>query len=125
MLQALSQITFLNYKNLQKAADLFEGVLGFERVLDSGWVCVWRSTDKAFVGAVEKEEDSSEGVLLSFTVDRIEEVYEEVSRSKVTELTKIEKVGELPMRSFFFKDEEGHSFEIQQFESEEWKALFE
>lgn len=124
MLQVLSQITFLNYKNLQKAVDLFEEVLGFERVLDAGWVCVWRSADKAFVGAVEKKEPS-EGVLLSFTVERIEEVYDEVSRSRVTELTRIEKVGELPMKSFFFKDEEGHSFEIQQFESEEWKALFE
>lgn len=124
-LQPLSQITFLRYENLNNAADFFEGILGLEKVLDAKWVRVWKTGEKSFIGAVEsKGTYCAESVLISLTVNNIEEVYAEISGTKIQELTPIKKVGELPMKSFFFRNEEGYSFEIQQFESEEWKQLF-
>lgn len=100
-LQPLSQITFLRYENLNNAADFFEGILGLEKVLDAKWVRVWKTGEKSFIGAVEsKGTYCAESVLISLTVNNIEEVYAEISGTKIQELTPIKKVGELPMKSF-------------------------
>ena len=75
--KALSQVTFLYFEDIQEAADFFEGILGLERVMDTGWAYVWKTAEKAFVGAVDETHTTLKiqcrgGLLISLTVDNIE-----------------------------------------------------
>ena len=106
-----SQITFLYFDHLPQAKDFFEEVLQLEKVYDPEWAVVYRTTGKAFIGAVDASRGSipvhhKGGVLISITVDNIES---------------IESVG---LKSFFFKGPEGYEFEIQQFVIGELIELF-
>lgn len=124
-----SQVTFLYFEKIQEAADFFEGVLGLERVMDTGWAYVWRTAGKAFVGAVDEKHTSLNidvrgGVLVSLTVDNIEEVHKHLVDSGVKDVQNIYDGQEIPIRSVFCTGPAGYKFEIQQFTSPELIELF-
>ncbi len=124
-----SQVTFLYFEKIQEAADFFEGVLGLERVMDTGWAYVWRTAGNAFVGAVDENHttlkiDVRGGVLVSLTVNNIEEVYKHLIESGVKDVTDIYDGQEIPIRSVFCTGPAGYKFEIQQFTSPELIELF-
>lgn len=144
--KSLSQIVFLQFKDLKNAVKFFSDVLELDCVLDKGWAYVWRTGRDSFVGATEQkkieesENTNSEqidnknrlmdkslngmGVLISLTMDDIEKWHLNLSEKKVLGITEISTVGDIAMRSFFFDGPEGYRFEIQQFESEELISLF-
>lgn len=124
-----SQVTFLYFEDIQIAADFFEGILGFERVMDTGWAYVWRTTGKAFVGAVDEKHttlniDCRGGLLVSLTVDNIEEVHAHLVKSGIEDITDIYIGEEIPIKSVFLTGPAGYKFEIQQFTSPELIELF-
>lgn len=124
-----SQVTFLYFEKLQEAADFFEGIMGFERVMDTGWAYVWRTAEKAFVGAVDEKHttlkiDCRGGLLVSLTVDNIEEVYDHLVKSGIQDIDPIYDGQEIPIRSVFLTGPAGYKFEIQQFTSPELIELF-
>lgn len=49
-LELTSNITFLYFKDLEKAKHFFSETLGLEAAYDPGWACVYRLKDKAFLG---------------------------------------------------------------------------
>lgn len=127
--KALSQVTFLYFEDIQEAADFFEGILGLERVMDTGWAYVWRTAGKAFVGAVDEKHTTLDiqcrgGLLVSLTVDNIEEVHAHLKASGVKDVADIYDGQEIPIRSVFCTGPAGYKFEIQQFTSPELIELF-
>lgn len=129
-LQLTSNITFLYFNDLEAAKPFFEEVLGLEKAYDPGWAAVYRLRDKAFLGAVDNHSGSiqvtsTESVLISLTVDNIEEVHESLKGSRGVEgLSEIKQVKDLALKSFFFTGPEGYHFEVEQFTSGALSELF-
>lgn len=124
-----SQVTFLYYSDLEAAKDFFGRVLGLRLVNDQGWACIWQASEKAFVGAVDTTRGSIDvkqrgGVLVSFTVDNVDEWYERILKHAPLSLTEIKYFADIGLRSFFFKGPEGYDFEIQEFTKPDMKMLF-
>lgn len=122
-----SQITFLNVSEMAQAVCFFEEVLGLVRVCDFGWAMVWRTCGGAMLGAVDSSQStlghtSKEGVLVSLTVDNIEEMHSRLAQH--LEVGQIESVRGLGFCSFFFTALGGYAFEIQQFDTPELRAVF-
>lgn len=107
-LQLTSNITFLYFNDLEAAKPFFEEVLGLEKAYDPGWAAVYRLRDKAFLGAVDNHSGSiqvtsTDSVLISLTVDNIEEVHKSLKGSRGVEgLSEIKQVKDLALKSFFF-----------------------
>ena len=129
-LQLTSNITFLYFNDLEAAKPFFEEVLGLEKAYDPGWAAVYRLRDKAFLGAVDNHSGSiqvtsTDSVLISLTVDNIEEVHESLKGSRGVEgLSEIKQVKDLALKSFFFTGPEGYHFEVEQFTSVALSELF-
>ena len=129
-LQLTSNITFLYFNDLEAAKPFFEEVLGLEKAYDPGWAAVYRLRDKAFLGAVDNHSGSiqvtsTDSVLISLTVDNIEEVHESLKGSRGVEgLSEIKQVKDLALKSFFFAGPEGYHFEVEQFTSGALSELF-
>lgn len=124
-----SQITFLYFEKLYEARTFFEDVLELEKVFDPKWACVWRIGNDSFLGGVDVKEGSIEvtnrgGVLISFTVENIEEVYEKLKKCDLKDMTEIKFFEDINLNSFLFTGPEGYKFEVQQFETEELRRLF-
>lgn len=129
-LQLTSNITFLYFNDLEAAKPFFEEVLGLEKAYDPGWAAVYRLRDKAFLGAVDNHSGSiqvtsTDSVLISLTVDNIEEVHKSLKGSRgVKGLSEIKQVKDLALKSFFFTGPEGYHFEVEQFTSGALSELF-
>ena len=129
-LQLTSNITFLYFNDLEAAKPFFEEVLGLEKAYDPGWAAVYRLRDKAFLGAVDNHSGSiqvtsTDSVLISLTVDNIEEVHESLKGSRGVEgLSEVKQVKGLALKSFFFTGPEGYHFEVEQFTSGALSELF-
>ena len=129
-LQLTSNITFLYFNDLEAAKPFFEEVLGLEKAYDPGWAAVYRLRDKAFLGAVDNHSGSiqvtsTDSVLISLTVDNIEEVHESLKGSRGVEgLSEIKQVKDLALKSFFFTGPERYHFEVEQFTSGALSELF-
>jgi len=124
-----SSISFLYYKNFEKAKLFFEEILGLELVMDQGFAKVYRISASSFVGCVKKSEgsiDSSNrgGTLISLSTDNVEKEYERIKNYRLPYLSELEVIDRIPLKSFFFKDFEGYDFEIQEFLKKEDKELF-
>lgn len=124
-----SQVTFLYFSDLSQAKDFFSRVLELELVSDQGWACIWRTGEKAFVGAVDATRGSIKveqrgGVLVSFTVENVDSWYERLQKHELTSFTGIKHFADIGLRSFFFKGPDGYDFEVQEFTDPEMKSLF-
>ena len=129
-LELTSNITFLYFKDLEKAKHFFSETLGLEVAYDPGWACVYRLKDKAFLGAVDNAQgsiqvDSTSSVLVSLPAANIHEVHAAFEGAEgVDGLSPIKQVKEMALESFFFTGPEGYHFEVEQFTSGELQKLF-
>jgi len=124
-----SQITFLYFEDLPKARSFFEEVLQLEKVYDPDWAVVYRTTGKAFLGAVDAargsiEVSNSRGVLISLTVENVGEWFDRLQDQGLEQLTSVKAIEDIGLKSFFFKGPEGYDFEIQEFVDPSLRILF-
>lgn len=124
-----SQVTFLYFEELDKARVFFEEVLELEKVFDPKWACIWRIGKDSFIGGVDVKEGSIEvenrgGVLISFTVRNIEEVYEKLKVRDLEDITEIKFFEDIKLKSFLFTGPDGYKFEVQEFTTEDLRELF-
>ncbi len=127
-LNLTSSITFLYFRDLAAAKPFFTDVLGLEIAFDPGWACVYRLGEKSFLGAVDSAEgsikvESHDGVLVSLTVDNVEESHAHV-KSCGYGASDIKFIKDIALKSFFFTGPEGYRFEVEQFTSGELAELF-
>lgn len=123
-----SQITFLYFEDYESGCNFLENTLELTPVYDPGWAKVYRSTGKAFIGAVKANDGSIDsgakgGTLISLTVENVEDLYDPIQKKGI-EVSEIKYFDDIGVRSFFFKGPEGYDFEIQEFLNAELKALF-
>lgn len=124
-----SGITFLYYKNYEIGCKFIEEVLCLEEVMDQGFAKVYKISDGAFLGAVKANAGSvnslyTGGTLVSFTTNSVVAEYQRIKILQVKDLTEIKLFEEIPLRSFFFKDNENHDFEVQEFIDKNDKLKF-
>jgi len=121
-----SNITFIYYNSLEYGSFFMENVLDLELIMDQGFAKVYRVNETAFVGIVQltKATVYRGNTLLSLNTDDCLKEYKRVSKLECYSLTDIQRLDQIPLDSFFFKDEEGHDFEIQQFLSEKDQLMF-
>ena len=121
-----SAITFMYYKDFSYGVDFIEQVLQLDLVMDQGFARVYQVNEKSFLGIVQ-ENDSSDvpgSTLFSLSTTKVEEEYKRVRKMEVYKLTEIKYFEQIPLKSFFFDDLEGHKFEIQQFMKKEDQEQF-
>jgi len=124
-----SGITFLYYKNFEKARLFFEEVLQLDLVMDQGFATVYKVSGSSFIGCVKKKEGSIKsknkgGTLVSLTSRDVEGEYERIKKYRLPFISEIEIIERIPLKSFFLKDFEGHDFEIQEFLKKEDREIF-
>ena len=92
-LELTSNITFLYFKDLEKAKHFFSETLGLEVAYDPGWACVYRLKDKAFLGAVDNAQgsiqvDSTSSVLQRLRVLKVWTAFRPLSRLRKWHLSR-------------------------------------
>ena len=118
--QYTSSITFLYYQDLDYGVDFIENVLQLELVMDQGFARVYKVNEKSFLGMVQAKDSTevSGSTLFSLTSPSVSEEYARVKKLPVFNLTEMKFFESIPLKSFFFDDKEGHTFEIQEFVNE-------
>lgn len=120
-----SNVTFLYYEDYKKAITFFEEVLKLKLIMDQDFARVYEVTKTSFLGMVKKEKRiKTNDTLYSFTVDDVDLYYDLYSSKDIYNLSKMNHFKDIPLKSFFFEDFEGHQFEIQEFLKKEDKEVF-
>ena len=115
-----SQITFLYYRNLKRAARFYENVLQMELCDDQGACRIYRVADKAFVGIVDEAKghcraQETNAVLITLVTENVEGWYDYLKACGVKLLTEVKQPEGFPVECFFFEDPEGYQYEVQRF----------
>ena len=121
-----SAITFLYYKDFSYGVEFVENVLELEMVMDQGFARVYQVNVKSFLGIVQEKDakDVPGSTFFSMTTNKVEEEYKRVRKLEVYKLSELKHFEQIPLKSFFFDDLEGHKFEIQQFLKQEDQDRF-
>jgi hypothetical protein len=103
-----------------------EKVLDLPLIMDQGFAKVYQINKTSFLGIVRlsKTIKYSGNTLVSLNTNNVKKEYDRVSKLGVFNLTEIQHIEQIPLDSFFFKDKEGHDFEIQQFLNKDDQKLF-
>lgn len=112
-----SQITFFYYKDLNKAVNFYENVLGLEIIQDQKMAKVYR-IGKSYFGIVDGEKGSlkaqdKNAAMLTILVDNVEEWAAYLIEKNVTCIKNV-SCGKFA-KSAFFEDPGGYVIEIQRF----------
>ncbi len=113
-------LTFFYYKDLARAGEFYEKIMGFELVQDQKWAKIFKVADSAFMGCVDgnigsHKHDPTKPVMLTVIVDDPDAWYEHFVENGVETLNKPHDDVELNMRIFLLHDPEGYVIEIQKF----------
>lgn len=113
-------ITFLYYKDLEKAAGFYKDVMGFELTVDQGWAKIYRVADGAHVGVVDESRgyhraSPTKPVMVTLVVPDVDAWYRYLKKKGVETLNEPHVVEELGLRAFLLEDPEGYVIEIQKF----------
>lgn len=112
-------ITWLYYKDLPKALNFYESVMGFKLEVDQGWSKIYKIRDGAYVGLVDEAKgyhraSSDKPVILCLNVFHADKWYRKLKKKGV-ELKEQPKESErLKIKVFMFQDPEGYVIEIQE-----------
>jgi predicted enzyme related to lactoylglutathione lyase len=113
-------LTFFYYKDMARAGEFYEKIMGFELVQDQKWAKIFKVADNAYMGCVDgnigyHKHDPTKPVMLTVIVDDPDAWYEHFMEHGVETLDKPHDDVELNMRIFLLKDPEGYVIEIQKF----------
>jgi hypothetical protein len=121
-----SGVTFIYYNDLEYGAEFIKKVLDLPLIMDQGFAKVYQINQTAFLGIVKNKDDIkyNGNTLVSLNTTDVLKEHNRVSKLEVFNITNIQHIPSIPLDSFFFKDKEGHDFEIQQFIKEEDISVF-
>lgn len=118
--KAKGAITFFYYKDLAKAAEFYEKVMGFRLVQDQNWAKIYMISEAAYVGCVDggrgyHRPSDDKPVMLTVVVDDPDAWYRHLKKHDVQTLNEPHDNEELKLRVFLLRDPEGYVIEIQKF----------
>ncbi|MFC1782282.1 VOC family protein [Planctomycetota bacterium] len=113
-------MVFLYYRDLQRASDFYELIIGLELVADYGFAKILRMSPTSFVGLVDEKEgmhtaDEPKTVTLSFVTEDIEKWYVRLQRDGVKMRSPLANATRHPTRGFVALDPEGYFLEFETF----------
>jgi lactoylglutathione lyase len=113
-------ITFFYYRNLDKAAEFYRDIMGFELVQDQRWAKIFKINENAYMGCVDgnvgyHKPSVDKPVMLTIIVDDPDAWYEYFKRRDVETLNEPHDDEALNLRIFLLQDPEGYVIEIQKF----------
>jgi len=113
-------ITFLYYRDLNRAARFYEDVMGFELTVDEGWAKIYRALDGAYVGLVDERRgyhraSASKPVMVTVVVADVDAWYRGLRERGVETLNEPRDVEEVGIRAFLLEDPEGYVIEVMKF----------
>jgi len=113
-------ITFLYYRDLEKAAKFYEDVMGFELTTNQKWAKIFKIAENAYVGCVDgnvgyHKPSDDKPVMLTIVVDDPDAWYNHFQTLGVATLNEPHDDEELNLRIFLLQDPEGYIIEIQKF----------
>jgi predicted enzyme related to lactoylglutathione lyase len=115
-----SQITLLYFRNIERAYDFYEGVLGLKVKIDQGYGRIYEICGNAFLGVMDEkrgflQSGYGKSIMISFVTDEVDQWYRTLQDRDVKLLSKPLTKQDIGIRSFLFEDPEGHILEIQKF----------
>jgi predicted enzyme related to lactoylglutathione lyase len=120
-------ITFFYYEDLASTAAFYEGVLGFDLVLDQGMARIYRVAGRSYVGIVDGtrghlRHQPKSAVLLTIVAEDVAGWHARMAAAGVAALTPIQRG--TYCEHFFFEDPAGYAIEVQRFHDPAVAALF-
>lgn len=111
-------ITFLYYRDLPRAMEFYERILGFELAIDQGWSKIYRIAGQAHIGLVDEARGMQKWaerktVQVCIRVPDVDAWYDWVRSQNVDGLSEMFSSRELGIRAFVFNDPEGYQIEVQ------------
>jgi catechol 2,3-dioxygenase-like lactoylglutathione lyase family enzyme len=115
-----SQVTFLYFNELDKAAAFYAGKLGLRLTFDGGWVKIFELSPSSSVGLVDATHgahrpSAEKPVMVSMvmsTPDDVDRWFAQLKAQGVQIARPPGNSDKVPVRAFEFKDPEGHSLEV-------------
>ena len=111
-------ITFLYFRDLSRAMEFYERVLGLELAIDQGWSKIYRIAGKAHIGLVDEARGSHRAadpkpLQICIRVPDVDAWHTWARGQGVAALTEPKDSVNLRIRAFVFNDPEGHQIEVQ------------
>ena len=111
-------ITFIYFKDLPKAMDFYENVMGFSLAIDQGFCKIYQASANGYVGLVDEargfhKASDIKPIILCFRVPDVDAWYEFIKAKGVEIFRDIKTIPEEKIRVFLIHDPEGHVVEIQ------------
>jgi lactoylglutathione lyase len=111
-------ITFIYFKDLPKAMDFYENVLGFSLAIDQGFCKIYQASSSGYVGLVDEARGFHKAshikpIILCFRVPDVDAWYDFIKAKEVQIFRDIKTIPEEKIRVFLIHDPEGHVVEIQ------------
>ncbi|MFQ5554832.1 MAG: VOC family protein [Acidimicrobiia bacterium] len=115
-------VTFLYVDDLERSREFYEGVLRLALTLDQGQCRIYRVTDTSFVGVCHGPDKAgrSDGVMLAFVTDEVEETF---AKAVASGADVVQPPGYNRRFNIFHAivcDPDGHRIELQQFRDPRW-----
>lgn len=112
-------IPWLYYRDLPRAMEFYEEVMGFEMVLDQGWSKIYRIRDGAYLGLVDERHgyhraSEDKPVILCLNVFDADAWYEKLKEKGVELERQPQESERLRIKVFMLIDPEGYVIEIQE-----------
>jgi predicted enzyme related to lactoylglutathione lyase len=112
-------IPWLYYRDLPKAMEFYEEVMGFEMVVDQGWSKIYRIRDGAYVGLVDERHgyhraSEDKPVIVCLNVRDADAWYERLKERGVELERQPQESERLKIKVFMLRDPEGYVIEIQE-----------
>ena len=111
-------ITFLYYRDLPRAMEFYEDVLGLPLAIDQGWCKIYRICPGAHIGLVDETKGMNKWsavkpVQVCIRVPDVDAWYAYAQSQALDELSALFVNDEIGIRAFVFNDPEGYQIEIQ------------
>ena len=111
-------ITFLYYRDLERAEAFYRGTLGLPLVIDQGWAKILQLSSGAHVGLVDETRGMNKWqdrkcVQLCLRVPDVDAWYDWAVAQHLEGLSDMFENEALGIRAFVFHDPEGYQIEVQ------------
>lgn len=111
-------ITFFYVRDLPRAMQFYEDVLGLDLAIDQGWCKIYRLAGQAHVGLVDETKGMNKWaavkpVQLCIRVEDVVAWYDYARHRQLEGLSDLFVNDEIGIKAFVFNDPEGYQIEIQ------------
>jgi len=115
-----ANLVFFYYRDLDAAQRFYEGTLGLERILDTGFASIHRAGPTSYLGLVDEKRgmhkaDEPKTVTLSFVTGEVDGWHDHLSGRGVPIRNPLREATRHPTRGFVATDPEGYFLEFETF----------